>query len=185
MGGRPKLQLEGKRFGRLTVLGEADGRADGFTWWTCQCDCGNTVDVKGVSLKSGHTKSCGCIVRDIVTARNHAGYNQERNDNLRLYRIYHGMLSRCYNPVGDWKHYASYGGRGIKVCEEWRRDFKAFLRWALKNGYRDGLTIDRINNDGDYEPSNCRWATMSEQNFNRRKMGVAKAERLAMYGKEI
>lgn len=161
--------LTGQRFGRLTVVERAEnGRCSGkaVTRWVCKCDCGNTIIVEGHSIKRGRTKSCGCL-------------NTERRSELlkeratthggcytRLYHIYAHMKGRCYRQT-DAK-FRLYGGRGIKICDEWLADFAAFRTWALSNGYRDDLTIDRINPDGNYEPANCRWATLAEQSRNRR-----------------
>lgn len=118
----------------------------------CICMCGNEVVDFASRIKNGTKLSCGCI--------------KEKRSGTRLYRIWKGMKSRCYNQNAD--HYDRYGGRGIVVCEEWKNDFVSFKLWAMYNGYQDDLTIDRIDNDGNYEPSNCRWVTMEQQGNNRK-----------------
>ena len=156
-----KIDLTGNRYGRLVVLGRSPRRSekDFHSQWACRCDCGNVVAVQSTNLQSGHTKSCGCYKKDRSTAHGRSGE--------RLYEIYFKIKTRCYNPKD--KHYDNYGGRGIVMCDEWGNDFQSFYNWAVENGYSDELSIDRINGNGNYEPSNCRWATKKEQQNNTRR----------------
>ena len=158
-----KHDLTGKRFGKLTALYDTGERKNGKPLWECRCDCGNITKVKSCNFVSGRTKSCGCYSREKVIEMNttHGGTG------TRLFRIWTSMKTRCSNP--NYKKYEYYGGRGIKVCDEWLHDFAAFRKWALANGYKDNLTLDRKDPDGNYEPQNCQWATWHEQRINQRR----------------
>lgn len=155
-----KLELIGKKFNRWTVLWKIKIRKPG-THWICKCDCGNFGICKGADLKTGNTKSCGCLHKEMASKSNkkHGLYK------TKLYRVWHAMKDRCYNH--NDKKYTNYGGRGITVCNQWKYNFADFYSWAISNGYKEGLSIDRINNNGNYEPSNCRFADVYTQANNK------------------
>ena len=162
------IDLTGQRFGKLTVIKRSENKEyqncrQTHVQFLCQCDCGNKVVVTSNNLRTGHTQSCGCEKIQLVVNRS----KKHGMTNTRLYGVWNTMRQRCLNPNNH--KYKNYGGRGIKVCDEWLHDFMAFYDWSMDNGYKPGLTIDRINNDGNYEPNNCRWTTMKVQNNNRRK----------------
>jgi len=124
------------------------------------CECGNKFETQIESVNSGNTKSCGCFVRRSITERSFVhGLSK-----TRLYRTYYGILTRCYNNKS--KDYHRYGERGIRVCDEWRDDYVSFTTWANANGYKRELSIDRVDNDGNYEPSNCRFVTKADNTRN-------------------
>lgn len=162
-----RMNLVGQKFNMLTVLEFYDVQ-NGMSRWLCQCDCGKILPVYGRHLKSGNTMSCGCY---------HKAHNKEYNykhgeSGTRLYNIWGHMKSRCNNP--NKKTYRWYGGKGIKVCDQWK-DFTNFREWALNNGYKENLTIDRIDSNKNYCPENCQWLTMKENNDKdrRRYAGIA------------
>jgi hypothetical protein len=160
------IDLKNQQFGRLTVL-EFDGvRGRRKTYWKCICDCGNVVSVDTAHLRSGHTKSCGCYKVELISNLN----KKTGLSNSNLGFSYRNMKNRCF-----WKKspmYKNYGERGITVCEEWldrECGFENFVDWALKNGYSEGLTLDRIDVNGNYCPQNCRWVDKYVQANNKRK----------------
>lgn len=153
--------LTGKKFSRLTVLGFSCWK-NHTSYWLCRCDCGKETIVRGAELNNGHTKSCGCYHRDELIKRS-TTHGMAKHP---LSIIWSHIIQRTCNPKNAaFKH---YGGRGITVCESWKKDSCSFIRWALRNGYKAGLTIDRINNNEGYNPSNCRWVNMKTQSRNRR-----------------
>lgn len=154
---------EGERYGRLTIIREVEPAGSSHKRvrrFLCRCDCGNEIICRLPNLKSGTTKSCGCYRKFVSSNRRDCHHLQ----NTRIYRIWCGMKRRCYNKHNE--HFDRYGGRGIIVCDEWKTDFMNFYDWAMSNGYDDKLSIDRINNEGNYEPSNCRWANQKQQIVN-------------------
>jgi len=158
------LDLTGKRFGMLKVITRGKDRVNpcGRTnvTWLCICDCGKRKEILSNSLIGKRTQSCGCMQKAAVTRHG----DNSSNKSTRLYKVWADMLSRCRNK--NTKYYHRYGGRGITVCKEWL-DYLVFKEWALANGYKGNLTIDRRNNDGNYEPSNCRFITIQEQQWNK------------------
>lgn len=152
----------GQRCGRLIVISRVENDKHDNAMWLCRCDCGKEVIVQGTHLRSGKTKSCGCYQRDKQRNRlTRHGYS-----GTPLYKCWHAMKRRCTIPKDE--NYKNYGGRGITVCDEWLDPIN-FIEWALANGYKEGLTLERIDVNGNYEPNNCTWVTRELQNKNTRR----------------
>lgn len=174
MGRGKTVDLADKRFGRWVVIKREGSNRHYSAMWLCRCDCGTERIINGADLRAGHTQSCGCLKyeRNVKQMTKHGG------SRTRLYSVWVDMKQRCCNP--NEKAYKDYGGRGIKVCDEWINNFVAFQNWALKTGYDESApfaacTIDRIDVDGDYCPENCRWATAKEQRANQRRKKKGKS----------
>jgi hypothetical protein len=158
------INLRGRRFGRLKVIERAPNTSDWKARWCCRCDCGAELIVLSSNLRRGNTRSCGCLRRDRCADVGSVGYIVHGRTGTSEHRAWVNMLQRCENP--NHKSYKNYGGRGIAVCERWH-DFQAFVA-DVGPRPSPSLSLDRIDNDGGYEPGNVRWATRSEQNSNRR-----------------
>lgn len=158
---RKLIILPGKKYNRLTIISEISQR-NARRIFFCRCDCGNEGIYELIKLTTGNTKSCGCLKRDsgVKYATKHGLADSH------IYRCYNSMKARCLNPKN--KSFKHYGGRGIIICDEWLDSFDNFSQWAFENGYSEGLTIERDNVNGNYEPNNCKWIPTSEQNGNKR-----------------
>lgn len=179
------IDLTGRKFGRLTVIARAENKGE-IVFWLCECECGKVRVVQGCSLRSGRTKSCGCLQKEKV-AKMHETHGQACGNHTRIYKIYHKIKGRCTKENDSC--YKEYGGAGITLCDEWLNDFRTFYEWAMANGYADNLTIDRIDGTKGYSPDNCRWATYKVQNNNTSRNHLitynGKSQTMAQWAEEM
>lgn len=181
------LDITGNRYGRLTVIREVEriryASGNSHRVWECLCDCGNIIRCTTDRLRRGNTKSCGCLRKEITSKKNY----KHGGTKTKLYRIWAEMNGRCFCKTN--KAYKNYGARGIRVCDEWRKNFSLFRSWAMSNGYQEGLTIERIDNNGNYCPDNCKWIPKSEQPKNRRNCHLitfnGKTQTLSEWSREL
>lgn len=165
------IDLTGRTFGRLKVIRFDHKNPRYQSYWLCQCSCGNRKTIRIDALVEGRTTSCGCFNREVAAKRGKKSLYKHGGYGTSLYKRWIGMRNRCNDPnAAAWR---LYGGRGIRVCDEWNESFESFREWAIANGYREDAkkgecTIDRIDPNGNYEPSNCRWISIFEQQSNKR-----------------
>lgn len=155
------IDLTGKQFGYWEVLKRTSNGKYNQSMWLCRCKCGNEKIVSGNDLRRGKTISCGCYRKDLISNR----FSTHKQSKTRLYRIWCAIKKRCFNT--NAYYYNRYGGRGITMCEEWKDNFVSFYNWSIINGYKENLSIDRTDNDGDYIPNNCRWVEPKIQQRNK------------------
>lgn len=167
------MKEHGVETSRLTVIKQVESRKDssGATrgFWLCRCECGNEIITDGRHVRNGSVRSCGCLQKEVVADNGRNSVDKRRTHGMTGTKLYHtwwNMKARCFDPNN--KKFDCYGGRGIVVCDEWKDSFENFMLWSISNGYSDELTIDRIDVNGNYEPSNCRWVAWKEQCRNKR-----------------
>ena len=153
--------IANQKFGRLTAIKCIGSNKHRNRVWECKCDCGNVKNVPTADLLSGNTRSCGCLHDEGASER----FGKHYGTGTILYRTWKNMKQRCYNPSN--KKYNNYGGKGVKICDEWLNDFGNFQEWSFQNSYEEGLTIERKDPSGNYEQSNCKWIPFSEQYINK------------------
>ena len=167
------MDLTGQRFGRLVVLRRGNDyispKGAHHVKWVCRGDCGNVKEIAAAHLRSGDNLSCGCFWKERIAEKARVNSKTHGLSNTRIYKEFRNINDRCYNPNNP--SYANYGGRGISVCDEWRGigNFLNFYNWSMANGYKDDLTIDRVDVNGNYEPGNCRWVDWETQYNNTTK----------------
>ena len=178
------VDMTGQRFGRLVVVEQAPLRPGAHSaCWLCRCDCGRYTVVSRGSLIKGTTRSCGCLSRELSSKRLKAKLTTHGLSNERLYSTWKGIKRRCYKEHdAGFKH---YGGRGISMCEAWKKDYLVFREWAYASGYADHLTIERVDVDGNYCPENCIWIPLEDQLRNRRRMYRYKGKSISAWAKEL
>lgn len=173
-----RVEMTGRVFGRLTVIEKTDRRSSsGDIFWRCQCECGNRAEVNGGALRRGESRSCGCLFLEVAAEKFRKLLTKHGKSGTSTHTVWMGMKQRCESPGAS--KFAIYGGRGIKVCDRWQ----SFSNFLADMGERPpGMSIDRIDPDGDYEPGNCRWATQLEQQNNRRnnRMVLVNGERMTV-----
>lgn len=178
-----KKNLIDQKFGRLEVIEESQPfrNKDGSiqcAGWVCKCECGNIAIIRANSLQTHKTKSCGCLNKEKPS--NNITHHMS---NSPLYKKYKSMKRRCFDPKSQ--NYKYYGGKGITICQEWLEDFMNFYNWAMENGYRDELTIERKDVNKDYEPENCCWIPLAEQVYNRTNTYLVDGVSLAKKTREL
>lgn len=171
-----EINITGKKFNYLTAIKYYGKSKNGHHKWVFLCDCGKEHIADKTSVMLGYTKSCGCFAKKEKSKNLTKIVTKHNLSRTPLYTLYYTIKKRCYNKNAE--NYYNYGERGIKMCKDWESDFKSFYKWAINNGYKKGLTIDRIDNNKGYYPENCRFVTHKEQANNRKNTVFVK-----IYGK--